>query len=246
MAACIEIVRGPDAGWKYRMTGGDVRIGRGAGHAIRIPDPAWPTGSLHIQHRQGGYVVTNHLPHPVYLDERPLAPEQQQTWYAGGLLQPTASTLLRLVVSEGEAESSTASGPVVAEGPTVKRSSIALNAVLAGLILLGLPLVWWAMQPGPKVDPVARMHRAVVALDQAIAGHPADSPQYRLVKILREAVLAESQRDSATAYALYEQARQQVRLARTGGGIVDQFWDQLTNEIARRCQVLAPPARRQE
>lgn len=241
MAACIEIVRGADAGWKYRLTGGDVRIGRGAGNAIRVPDPAWPSGSLRIQHRQGGYVVTNHLPHAVYLDEKPLAPDQQQTWYAGGLLQPTASTLLRLVVADGETESDANSGPVVAEGPVARRSPISLNMVLVGLMLLAAPGVWWLKQPAPAVDPVERMFRSVTLLQQATAERPANPARGELIQILRKAVLAESQRDTATAGVLYEQARQQLGLARAGDDIVEAFWEGLASDIAQRRHALAPP-----
>lgn len=66
-------------------------LGRGTGHHIPIADPSWQDGALRLKHRQGGWLVTNGMPHGVFLDGSPLGP-----WYEGANLQPTAATLLRL------------------------------------------------------------------------------------------------------------------------------------------------------
>jgi hypothetical protein len=96
MAVRIEGLEGPVAGWRFIVKTEDVSLGRGTGHHISIADPSWQDGALRLQHRQGGWLVTNSMPHGVFLDGRPLAPGKEGTWYEGAVLQPTAATLLRL------------------------------------------------------------------------------------------------------------------------------------------------------
>src|SRR5262249_57355842 len=96
MAALIEIAARPGKGWKYRLRAGEVRIGRGAGNHIKVEDPAWQEGHLRVQHVQGGYLVTNGMPHAVFLDGATLDEGEQRTWYHGTTLQPTAATVLVL------------------------------------------------------------------------------------------------------------------------------------------------------
>jgi hypothetical protein len=60
MAAAIEVVQGPDAGWRFTMWAGEVRIGRGAGHHIKLSDPALGDGYLRVQFKAGDYLGTNH------------------------------------------------------------------------------------------------------------------------------------------------------------------------------------------
>src|SRR4051812_2590276 len=85
--ARIEVVLGAGKGWKYRIRAGDVRIGRAAGNNVKVQDPAWQDGYLHVRHVQGGYTVANHMPHPVFLDGEVLPEGEQRTWYHGARLQ---------------------------------------------------------------------------------------------------------------------------------------------------------------
>src|SRR5262249_28971755 len=75
-------------------------IGRGAGNHIKVEDPAWQGGHLRVQHVQGGYLVTNGMPHAVFLDGAVLEEGEQRTWYHGTTLQPTAATILALHADE--------------------------------------------------------------------------------------------------------------------------------------------------
>jgi hypothetical protein len=100
MPLSIEVVAGTDQHKQFTVFSEETRIGRGAGHQIQLNDPSWPEGSLSLQSRNGGYVLTNHLPHAVYYDGRPLAPEASRTLLDGTTLQPTGITLLRLRIVE--------------------------------------------------------------------------------------------------------------------------------------------------
>src|SRR3954471_10500237 len=116
MAARIEVVTGPDAGWAYTVVGPEARVGRGAGNQVRLTDPAWPDRALRVQVRQGGYLVTNGLPYPVYLDGRPLAAGGARTLHHGATLQPTGATLLKLGIIDAP-PGPPPDGGVLAEAP---------------------------------------------------------------------------------------------------------------------------------
>ncbi|MBX7106891.1 MAG: hypothetical protein K1X57_22665 [Gemmataceae bacterium] len=241
MPASIQIVRGPNAGWTFRVTGEEVRIGRGAGHAIRVEDPAWAQGHLRVQHRAGGYVVTNHLPHPIYLDGKLLAVEQQRTWYAGSLLQPTAATLLRLDVIEGESESKdVGTGPVVAAAPPSQSSMSVTNVVLTLALVAGAGFAWFASLPGASVDRAEQIHRLVRQLAEGELSHE----QAVVRKSLREALLAESQRAPASAYVLYKRACDQLGRVRSAGGSENsEVWEQLDRVVHSHLASLAASLR---
>src|SRR5580692_12998752 len=115
--ARIEVILGASKGWKYRIGGGDVRIGRAAGNNVKVQDPAWQDGYLHVRHIQGGYTVTNHMPHAVFLDGEVLPEGEQRTWYHGARLQPTAATVLVLDADGSVRDGQQRSAGVVAVAP---------------------------------------------------------------------------------------------------------------------------------
>lgn len=206
MPASIEFVRGSQSGWRYVLNGAEVRIGRGAGNGIRIADPAWPNGYLRVQHRQGGYLVTNHLPHPIYLGGKLLPVDREETWYAGSCLQPTSDMLIRLEILNAPADSLPNSEAVVAKPPepsrrSSKRTTFALSAgfaaTLAAAILTNGGL-------SSSTEPVSQQINLVVARLKNLGGNSSgDDLLKRIEKDLRRGNLSESKSKFSEAKSAY-------------------------------------------
>ena len=213
MAARVEVVQGPDAGWRFTVSAGEVRIGRGAGHQIKLTDPALGDGHLRVQFRSGGYLVTNHMAHPVYLDGQLLAPGAQRTWYVGSGLQPTAGTLLRLAALESAPAPD--AGGVLAEPPgtgprKAKKSPTWEYAALAAIALgVGLVAVKQANRPRPPSPAVQFYADIAPALGEAKTepGHRYTEAARRAVQI---AVLRQSEGDLVEAKRCYLEAREVI------------------------------------
>ena len=208
MAAAINVVQGPDAGWRYVMVAGEVRLGRGAGHQVKLSDPAWGDGHLRVQFRQGGYLVTNLMPYPVFLDGQLLGEGQQATWYAGGSLQPTAATLLRLEMAEAPSGPAPEGGVhVVPPGQAKAAGKKNLQwAALAILALVALGLGGSQLRKGPKAGPATDSH---AALDTKLAAvESADKRVGPVRETLGVAAFRESGNDFPGAYRKYQEARQ--------------------------------------
>jgi hypothetical protein len=214
MAALIEVVQGPDTGWRFTVWAGEVRIGRGAGHQIKLSDPALGEGHLRVQFKAGGYLVTNQMPYAIFLDGQLLAPGEQRTWYAGSGLQPTAATLLRLEAVE--ASSPEGPGGVRAEAPGTgpkkekKKNAAWEYAALAAIALaLGLLAVRHFTRPEPPSAAAVYTTQIAPALTAAeerpgAAGRHAEAAR-RAVQV---AVFRQSEGNAAEAKQCYLEARE--------------------------------------
>lgn len=220
MAARVDVLEGPDKGWRYTVVAGDARVGRGPGCQIRLTDPAWPVGSIRIRLHRGGHLVSNDLPHPVYLDGEPLPPGQERTLHHGATIQPTRGTLLRLGIVAAPAA---ADGPVVAEPPAPARRLLTLNRVLTGLLVLtavalqGHAYVRGA--PGVNGEEANRIKDAIAALEADPAVDARAVPHVRAARAaLTRAVYDDASGRPAEALGRYRTAQQETeRAARVAG-----------------------------
>lgn len=249
MAAAINVVQGPDAGWRYVLVAGEVRLGRGAGHQVKLSDPAWGDGHLRVQFRQGGYLVTNLMPYPVFLDGQLLGEGQQATWYAGGSLQPTAATLLRLEMTEPPAGPAPEGGVYVVppgQAKAVGKKNLQWIALtLVALVALGLGVN--QLRKGPKAGPAKTNHAAVDA--KLAAAETADKRVGPVRETVRDAAYFESGNEPARAYRKYQEARHllaEVRPAETSEALVaaKDFVEARLAALARNPAVINPSSKK--
>lgn len=216
MPARIEVVDGPDRGWRFTLLANETRIGRGAGNQVRLNDPAWPAGELRVIRRRGGYLVANALPQMVYLDGKPVAPGGVRNLHHGAILQPTAATLLRLEIVD--VPPGAAAGAVLAEPPPPPPGGGWVRRLLQ--VGFGLALVLYltgALGGSTRVDPGAAAPH-LEALRAVEEGSAAETfgPQLRAAReTVRDAHYLELKRDLPAAHARYRQARDQVAAVRT-------------------------------
>ncbi len=218
MAARVEVVQGPDAGWRFTVWAGEVRIGRGAGHQIKLSDPAIGDGHLRVQFRSGGYLVTNRMPHPIFLDGQLLNPGEQRTWYAGSGLQPTAATLLRLEAVE-VAGAEVAGGVKVeppGTGPQKKKRKSPWEYVALGVVVLGLAVLGGRHVTKPKPTTPAAVFSTEVApkLTDAARSGPAARHVEAAHRAVQLAVFRQSEGNLAEAKQCYLEARDVIVAAR--------------------------------
>ena len=210
MSAAIEIVQGPERGWKYVLTGGEVRVGRGAGHQVKLDDPSWGGGHLRVQYRQGGYVVSNRMGHAVLYDGRPLADGEQVTWFTGVCLQPTGGCLLRLVSAAVPADASAEAG-VVAVPPGQATDSkkkrlnnwIAFGALLLAAAGLGAKELMKPKPPSPSV-----LLEAVIR--PALEAEFPDGRGEAVATVIQKGMVYRSKGDAFAAQQKYEEARRML------------------------------------
>jgi hypothetical protein len=203
MAVRIEVVQGADAGWSYVVQAREVRIGRGGGCHIRMRDPGWPDGNLHLVNKQGGWLVVNRMPTGIFLDSQVLESGQQATWYEGGLLQPTANTLLRLVSHEGLV---TGSQPVVIlpPGTAKKHTQIWQYLFIAGCVAVSVFLV---MQPN-RAAMVPRSTAGLPTVLESQAKDPILGPPIAQVRrLMDDSSLFVKQNKVPEAFRCLDQAR---------------------------------------
>ena len=221
MAARIEVMTGPDAGWRYTVVGSEARIGRSAGNQVRLTDPAWPDGALRVQLRQGGYLVTNDLPYTVYLDGKPLPVGAARTLHHGAALQPTGATLLKLGIVDAPA------GPMPLDGVHTEAPTPRVgwgSAVRRRLPLLVL-MAAIGLHVQDDLAPV-RADNAVIAATakshKVILGTVREDPKYAKVKnevelaetLLTQGVFLESGGDPSLACLKYVEARNRLSVVR--------------------------------
>lgn len=213
MAARIEVISGPDRGWTYTVVGTEARIGRGAGNQVRLNDPAWPAGVIRVQVRQGGYLVANELPYPVFLDGAPLPPEAVRTLHHGATLQPTGATLLRLEIVDAPTGTVPDDG-VITTGKSRPRRLIALRRFFPTVILLAAVGFYLSSEVTLATPANSQVFAAGDTHKKAL-GKLADNPQFASVKgpldrtreTLGKAILAESNPRRSSAHQLYRQVR---------------------------------------
>lgn len=215
MAARVEVLEGPDRGWKFTLVGGEARIGRGAGHQVRLSDPAWPDGDVRVQLRSGGYLVTNGLPYAVYLDGRPLAPGEVRNLHHGATLQPTQSTLLRLEIVAAPPGAAADAG-VITEPPQAAARPSALRRYapsLAAVLLAGAAYVFLAPPAVAGLDvEAANRHKAALA---ALEAESACGPELRAARLaLADGAYAETFSTRAAARARYRDAHAKLAALR--------------------------------
>jgi hypothetical protein len=212
MAARIDVVHGPDAGWRFTVRTGEIRIGRGAGHQVKLDDPAWGDGHLRLQLRQGGYVLTNSMPYPIFLDGQLLPVGEQRNWYAGSSLQPTGDTLLRLEVV-ADPTGPVPEGGVAAEPPGhTKTATASRGRDLLALVIVVAGLGFFAYKKfaAPKPPTVGAVYTAKVepALKTA-ASQPGRVGQRaaHIKRVVGIAVFRESEGHARGAQEKYLEAR---------------------------------------
>ena len=206
MAAQLEVIEGPDKGWRYTVAGTGVRIGRGPAHQIRLNDPHWPDGDVGIEPHPGGYVVQNNMPHPVYLDGKPLPPGKARTLYHGATLQPTPGTLLRLgIVAAPGVEGVSSEAPPKPERGIVRR--------VFPWLLLAAAVGWHVyplLQSPPPVD-AAAADELKSALDRMEVKRGLPAPVRNELRFLRltliEAVYRDAEGRKAEAAKAYQELR---------------------------------------
>lgn len=214
MAVRIEVVQGFDVGWSFVVQAKEARIGRGGSCNIRLRDPGWPDGNLHLLSKQGGWLVVNRMPTGIFLDAKVLEAGQQATWYEGGLLQPTANTLLRLVSHELPVDG-TQPVVILPPGTAKKNSQLWQYLFIAGCVAVSVFLVMISGQAA--VTPKTGL--SVSSIVQAQAADPVLGPAIlRLRRLLDDAVLYVRQNKSEEAFKCLEQARYWIdRLEREDG-----------------------------
>jgi hypothetical protein len=136
MPAQVQVLRGPDRGWRYTILSSGAKIGRGNGHTIPLTDPGWPDGSLAISQRGGGYLLANQMPHPVYLDGHVLPPDEVRTFHHGMVLQPTADTCLLLTIVEAPKGPAPASGVLVTAPEQPKKDAKRTRNIMLGMLVV--------------------------------------------------------------------------------------------------------------
>ncbi len=241
MAARIEIVNGPARGWNYRLRSGEVRVGRGAGNHIRVDDPAWPDGCLRVQHVQAGYLVTNQMPHPVFLDGEVLPEGEQRTWYHGARLQPTASTVLVLYADEAADSDEPARG-VVAVAPEKAAAAPRWPQYLLGGSVLFVVLLALAVGPSEGAGPGEADYRAVKEqLGELKRDGRHERRAERVEALLADARLYEGRKQPRTALARYLEARAELDGLRAAGAAPEDgaAWQTVRDYVGRRVWVLA-------
>lgn len=241
MAAVVEIVRGPEAGWRYVVYTAEARIGRGGGHQVKVQDPAWGDGHLRLLFRQGGYLVTNHMPHPVFLDGQLLPPKEQRNWYAGSHLQPTSATLLRLDVVETPAgpmpEGGVAAEPPGKKGGGGSKSAewVALVVLIAAIGFLGYRHFRPPTVAGPEVEYLASVEPGLKAAEgSAKAGRQVGLAR----KAVGLAVYRESGNDLSGARRSYLDARELIAEARRLDRTVEPELDAALDFVVGRLNAL--------
>ena len=246
MAARVEVVHGPDAGWQFTVLTGEVRIGRGAGHQVRLTDPAWGEGHIRLQFRQGGYLVTNQMPYPIFVDGQLLPEGGQRTWYAGSGLQPTPDTLLRLEMIDtppGPAPE----GGVIAEPPgrrTEKKWTRTRDLALLGVVGLGLVLLAARDFTKPAPPGVAVRYAKVVEPDLAAAAAlpgRAGEQAAAVRTAVQRAVYNETGKNFTRAKELYLEARLLIDAARADTArdpVVDAALETTLEFVGARIQAL--------
>ena len=206
MATAIEIVHGPGKGWKYVLAAEEVRVGRGAGHQLKVEDPAWGGGHLRVQYRQGGYVVTNRMGHAVLLDTAPLGDGEQANWFTGTCLQPTGGTLLRLATADRPAGAETDAG-VIPIAPGTKgraKRKKTLEWIALGVILLAAAGLAAKDQFKPAPLPPAEVLEQVV--HPQLQKELSEAQAERVMLVIRKGLVCRSQGDLSGARRKYEDA----------------------------------------
>lgn len=222
MAAAIEVVHGPARGWKYLLGRAEVRVGRGAGHQMKLDDPSWGVGYLGVRYRRGGHVVANRMGHAVLLDGRPLADGEEATWFTGVTLQPTGGTLLRLAAADGpeaaEADAGmVAADPDRAEAARAKRSRnwLALGLVLVAAAGLGA-------KEASRARPVPPGEVLLTQLRPRLIEVYPDRRGAELATAIQHGMVCRSKGDAAGAKQKYREARTCISSMAAGPGSAGQ------------------------
>jgi hypothetical protein len=208
MAARVEVIAGPDRGWTFDFACADVRVGREGDPHVRLSDPDWPDGSVRIQLRRGGYLLTNCLPHPIFLDGRPVPPSAPRNCYHGATLQPTPNTVLRfLITSDGAGLSSTAG--ITSNPPSVPKPSRVGRTVCGFVFVLTLAAYFFLTRTQPFDPETAEVHkRTLTAQLERLRDDPqAEAVARRTSRTFTDAVYEEAVGHRARAHALYQEAR---------------------------------------
>jgi hypothetical protein len=211
--ARIEVVLGAGKGWKYRIRSGEVRIGRSAENNVKVEDPAWQDGYLHVRHVQGGYTVTNRMPHPIFLDGEVLPEGEQRTWYHGARLQPTASTVLVLYADGSILDGEQRARGVVAVAPVkVEKRSRWPQYLLAGSVVLTVLMVF-TMRGSTGASPAEQLadyQEVTNQLEELCKAPPHDQRAARVLAVLREARFCETREQHRQALDRYLRARDEL------------------------------------
>jgi hypothetical protein len=240
--ARIEVVLGASKGWKYRIRAGDVRIGRAAGNNVKVQDPAWQDGYLHVRHVQGGYTVANHMPHPVFLDGEVLPEGEQRTWYHGARLQPTASTVLVLYADGSVRDGEQRARGVVAVAPVkVEKGSRWPQYLLAGSVVLTAAMVFalGGSMGASSAQQAAEYQEAVQQLDELRQTPPHNHRAGRVLIQVKEARFCEAREQHQQALVHYLRARNELDHLSGQEQAQQEKWQNVRAFVGRRVAELA-------
>jgi hypothetical protein len=163
------------------------------------------------------------MPHPVYLDGKPLATGERRTWYAGTGLQPTADTLIRLEVTEADAGQAPGSA-VVAEPPArdaARPPHWVRDAAAAGLVVVALAAVGYKelARTAPPTPAAEFTTRVAPALAEAANRPGPDAARAGAVRrAVQAAVFFQSEGRLDEAKQRYREARRVIEAARQALG----------------------------
>jgi hypothetical protein len=240
--ARIEVVLGTSKGWQYRIRSGDVRIGRAAGNNVKVEDPAWQDGYLQVRHVQGGYTVTNHMPHPVFLDGEVLPEGQQRTWYHGARLQPTASTVLVLYADGSIRDGEQRARGVVAVAPVkVEKGSRWPQYFLGGSVVLTALMVFTlgGSKGASSAQQAAELEVVVQRLGELRQTPPHDHRAARVLTHVKEARFCEGREQHQQALVHYLRARNELDHLSGQEQAQQQKWQVVQTFVGRRVAELA-------
>ncbi len=223
MAVAIEVAAGAGLGWRYVLAAEEVRVGRGAGHQVKLDDPSWGGGHLRVLFRHGGYVVTNRMGHAVLLDGRPLADGEQANWFTGTGLQPTGGTLLQLATADRPAGAEAVAG-VIAVPPgagDAARKKRVQNWIAVGV--LAVAAAGFGAKQLLKPAPPVPAEVLDAQIGPALAADYRDGRGEEITAAIRKGLVCRSKGDVAGARQKYHDARRLIAALAAPGVEVDKL-----------------------
>ena len=200
MSVQLLVKGGPDAGRTYSLPMGVTNVGRGPNAQIRLSDPSLQ-GVIAVETAGGVVRVRHDLPHQIYLNRQPFPPGESRTWFHGHELQPTADTVLVMLLS-GE----TVAGP---EKPKTGQMILIAGLIVAAAFIFLMP----SDDDAPKTAEVANVDKpdAVQAgLMKLATAHPNDRTLTALPKLFAAARADELRSRKKAAFESYGQFRDAI------------------------------------
>lgn len=206
MSVQLMVKGGPDAGRTYSLPMGVTNVGRGPNAQIRLSDPSMQ-GTIAVETAGGVVRVRHDLPHQIYLNRQPFPSGESRTWFHGHELQPTADTVLVMLLSGDKVE-----GP---EKPKTGQMILTGGLVVVAAVIFMMP----TDEDGAKtadaaetanVDKPSAVQAGLLKLATA---HPNDRTLITLPKLFAAARADELRQRTKGAFESYSQFRDALLLA---------------------------------